>query len=645
MTMLHTPPDAFQSANHSQQSHSSARMAQVPRSHIFNGNSGGMPYRGMASTPAYAFQSTPTLRQEVRTPSAPLFRQHPGQAAMISNHAAYPSSSSASTASSSSSNPSHKGHYTLSKDDSVLAMPRQQAGFTSSLVASSSTPDLLMRSYDAPAKPSPDRYRRIQRRADSSPTIPTLQNIESQRHSLVIPPEQLSKQGAFLGGEAPIHRRAGSADDSVIGRPEGISRYRRRSVGAFEPGTFSGVMAAPAPAPPQPTTVRSWAQVVAGPAPGPIARPSNNLNLHRPNSFHQQQQNIDASKRPSSARQDSNKQPQPSRPMTSPAPSPSRQDQRAPSASSRGSIESTKRLTTPSPLSKPVTAEPDSPKESPSAVKAPASPKPSTPEGSSPAVQQLQTISENQPKKAKSRLRRAFSFGSSHELKKSSGEATTASERAKLRKEKHEDEHDEDEAAIIAKQEAAGLGASIYSNQQFAGSTDNVSFSSTASSASLMLRKMGAGIKKSTRSLKGLFRPKSVVGVPAADGPVASEASTAEVSLVTVEAETHKVNVNADPHDHAGGGTGFPKLERNSMENSSRTGTPERPGSSQGNNDSWSRRSIIGGERERAEVLAAVRKGILKRMDTRKQQYHIPLTQSCRLRNWLRQFFACCWPF
>ena len=72
-----------------------------------------------------------------------------------------------------------------------------------------------------------------------------------------------------------------------------------------------------------------------------------------------------------------------------------------------------------------------------------------------------------------------------------------------------------------------------------------------------MLRKMGKGVKKSTRSLVGLFRPKSVVGVPAADGPV-NQASAAQVSMVTVEAEREKVNVNLDPHDQPGGGTGFP---------------------------------------------------------------------------------------
>jgi hypothetical protein len=76
-------------------------------------------------------------------------------------------------------------------------------------------------------------------------------------------------------------------------------------------------------------------------------------------------------------------------------------------------------------------------------------------------------------------------------------------------------------------------------------------------------------MKKGSRSVRGLFRPKSVIGVPAADGPI-TRPSVGEVSLVTVEAERQaerqKVNVNADPHDQVRGGTGYPKLERNSID-------------------------------------------------------------------------------
>ena len=90
----------------------------------------------------------------------------------------------------------------------------------------------------------------------------------------------------------------------------------------------------------------------------------------------------------------------------------------------------------------------------------------------------------------------------------------------------------------------------------------------------------------------------------------------AQVSMVTVEAEREKVNVNANPHDQVGGGTGYPKLERNSLD-TARVATPEVPGSSHSNKpttESWSRKSIVGGERERAEVLSSMKKGILKSM-------------------------------
>ena len=196
-----------------------------------------------------------------------------------------------------------------------------------------------------------------------------------------------------------------------------------------------------------------------------------------------------------------------------------------------------------------------------------------------------------------------------------------------MRKERYHDEREAEQAAIAQKQEAAGLGEGIYSGQGhfFTGSTDNLSISSTASSASVMIRKMGKGMKKSTRSLVGLFRPKSVVGVPAADAAL-PEPSLAQVSMVTVEAEREKVNVNLDPHDQVGGGTGFPKLERNSLDAASvAVNEPANTDDRRSNDNAQPRRSIVGGEKERAEVLAAVKKGILKRKDTN----CISTTHSC----------------
>jgi hypothetical protein len=212
-------------------------------------------------------------------------------------------------------------------------------------------------------------------------------------------------------------------------------------------------------------------------------------------------------------------------------------------------------------------------------------------------------------------------------LRKAAGEnnqaaAQQAQQAKQLHQQQIDDEMDAEQLEIARRQEAAGIGAGIYSGQGgFAGSTDNLSISSTASSASMMLRKMGRGAKKSARSIKGLFRPKSVIGVPAADGPIevgsspSVQPTVAQVSMVTVEAERQNVNVNVHPEDLPGGGTGFPKLERNSLD--AVNATARREGSvSSDKADSISRRSIVGSDKDRAEVLAAVKKGILKRSGT-----------------------------
>ncbi|UNI14114.1 bud neck involved protein [Purpureocillium takamizusanense] len=271
------------------------------------------------------------------------------------------------------------------------------------------------------------------------------------------------------------------------------------------------------------------------------------------------------------------------------------------------SSDAAKRTINPSPLSKPATMATESAEEPSHAAASRAD---------SPAAKQLAAINQKgvKAKSKTSRLRRAFSFGSAADFRKAAagdeGEGTDKNEHSKLGKEPTSDEaYDAEQARIAEAQEAGGIGNNIYGSRFF-GSTDNLSISSTASSASIMIRKMGRGMKKSTRSLVGLFRPKSVTGVPAAEA-VPPEASQAAVSMITVEAETQRVNVTADPAA-GNGGTGFPHLERNSLDAAQVPEMSERSGSS-GTDRSGPRKSIVGGERERAEVLAAVRKGILKR--------------------------------
>jgi len=244
------------------------------------------------------------------------------------------------------------------------------------------------------------------------------------------------------------------------------------------------------------------------------------------------------------------------------------------------------------------------------------------PNADSPAAKQLAAINElgAKSKSKTSRLRRAFSFGSAAELRKVTGQdigpesvAVKGGESARLQKPpRSEDWYEEEQARIAQKQEEGGIGSSIYSGTKlFSGSTDNLSISSTASSASIMLRKMGRGVKKGGRSLVGLFRPKSIIGSPTEE-LAAPEVSQAAVSMVTVEAERDRVNVNANTELTQTPGTGFPHLERNSIDaaKNAEGSSSDRPDAS--NDNSTARKSIIGGEKERAEVLATIRKGILK---------------------------------
>lgn len=266
-------------------------------------------------------------------------------------------------------------------------------------------------------------------------------------------------------------------------------------------------------------------------------------------------------------------------------------------------------MSKPSPLSQPISMD---------SQPAPARPQPAPAEKArpvptdTPATRRLAEITRNEPKKpGKGKLRRAFSFGSASELLKTSAQGNANKKEAiaaeKARRELLKEQLGPEQAAIAEQQEASGLGESIYSHQgNLFGSTDDLSVSSTASSASVMLRKMGKGMKRSTRSLVGLFRPKSAASIRSTD-PGAIQPTAPQISVVNVEAERENVTVNPEPVDHPRGGTVFPKVERNSQETAG--GSAQEPSVS---DDPQSRKSIVGGDRERAEVLAAVRKGILK---------------------------------
>lgn len=482
------------------------------------------------------------------------------------------------------------------------------------------------------SKSTPDRYRRPVRRTDTS------DSTASKGHTSAIPSGsgmaavgQLYSHPSQSSSTPSLHSNSSyrgvsytstqptkaSADDMQLGRQqssEQASRYRRRSLGNIETAGLTHLHGDP--------TDQST------PHPNAYIQPPKGdymsiQHVNRPGSAHKHSGSAESSNssrsiptsRPGSARTDavSSSLQHSQVAQTNHI---AKQDVRMVNVANRGDAgrRTPSGLSNPSPLSRPIS--PNAGDDA--ATVSTAAPKPTPPTNLSPAAEHLAALNQKEAKKSKSKLRRAFSFGSAAELRKVTAQANleksnaaNAANATNKRISRHEEELDPESARIAAKQEAAGLGESIYSGQGnfFTGSTDNLSISSTASSASIMLRKMGKGMKKGGRSLVGLFRPKSVVGVPAADGPV-HEISAAQVSMVTVEAEREKVNVNLDPHAHQGGGTGFPKLERNSIDNKMSLDSGSH------STDTRSRRSIVGGERERAEVLAAVKKGILKRNES-----------------------------
>ncbi|KAK6505934.1 hypothetical protein TWF506_010864 [Arthrobotrys conoides] len=597
-----------------------------PGGNVING------YRGIATAPVapYAFKSTPNLmtndpkfqpnKQEVRASAG--FDNQPRQRQPTPhvNAAIQQMSSNAS------SNPHQQAQ----------GNPRPNPTSLGSGSSHTTT------AHPSASRPSADRYRRNVKRSESfghggggdtssQAPVDALSNMSIYSHpgkasSSPALPLSVSNSASAFGsrtyaeavavGVKSVYAtgdRTFSKDDTLaLKQTNARSKLqqkelmdRRRSIGAFDLNTQVGNSAGGLhngnpfmfnqPNFFQPTPPRSPATENSSPA--TFTSPVN--------PFHRRESSDSISSKNSSNGSQTHKVKQQQQQTTNSPPA-AKQNSSIDSASgSRGTSDAKKRSTNPSPLSKPVTMSPDPNKpaeaKEPEPVITPVRPR----TGGSVAADRLAALQAESRKGFKSRLRRAFSFGSAAELKQAA--ALSAEDRQRLRQERE----DAEQLKIVERQEAGGLGNSIYSNNQggiFSGSTDNLSISSTASSASVMLRKMGKGMKRGSRSFVGLFRPKSVVGVEAASGPVtasaAVEPATAQVSMVTVEAERERVNVNASPLEHTGGGTGFPKLERNSLD----AGRQE-SGTSP---EAASRRSIVGGEKERAEVLAAVKKGILK---------------------------------
>lgn len=598
-TIVQTRPSSssgtstFTSASQSSQSQTSRGHTMSLSS--YNGSPG---FRN--SVAPYAFTSTPGLVQAVNSQQRQSAQSQSSASAPQGSQSATtgipprlpPIAAGSVSSSSSSSNSSH--HSYVSQDDSVLGSRRRTGDVAPRPLSTVNLPSqspFMNLSSPSSAKPSPDRYRRGNRRAEnvagsqpvlvqggSNASVPVPARGSSYDSSAAITTSITNtSQPSGPRSATQGHVRVPSADDPRPEKPkhpELAKRYRRRSwAGLDAPGPLDSKEQMP-----------SNASLFA-----PLPDLKSSAERSRPQSGHSHKGSTDSSHS-----------------VRSSTPS-------EPSSTKEESKTSPNVSQTPSPLSNMTTAtSSDSPSDA-------AVPKAGVSTESVPA--QADSDKTASKKSGKSRLRRAFSFGSASELRKLS--VQNAIGKRELVDPDHGkqdagDELDPEQAAIAAQQEANGLGESIYSSQILTGSTDNLSISSTASSASVMLRKMGKGMKKGTRSLVGLFRPKSISSTRSESAVV--EPTAPQVSVVNIEAERKTVTANPDPHTQPGGGTVFPKLETTSKDKT-KPAAPKAPAPKDAPpaertpvDNARARKSIVGGEKERAEVLAAVKKGILKSM-------------------------------
>ncbi|KAF7538994.1 hypothetical protein G7Z17_g12525 [Cylindrodendrum hubeiense] len=580
--------------------------SQAPRSTYGVGAPAG--YRGSsAPVQPYAFTATPTLNHTQSWQPQPQQNVRNYNANANANYGASRQYSSSMT--NLAYNPMGVGQ-SGSRDDSALPparnivpAPRPQSAYLAGSSQQSFAPS-------ASTKAAPDRYRRM-----ANPQQNQNQNLHNRSQSTGLPAHNAMVPAVQMyNGPNPQRSAVPNRPNSFYGAMPGTSvddmhvypqsladdakRLRRRSMHSKDYAELSKPNVPPKGEKSKDKDARTL-RVVSSPTPHSRSGSSESVVSSR-----------SSNSRPSSSANRNVSVPT-GNPSSLSDETTSKQDHaKSVNIPPRGSSsDATKRTTNPSPLSRPATMATDV-AESPSNQ--------NTPSGTAgnletPAARQLAAINQKgrKAKSKTSRLRRAFSFGSAADFREAAGpkpDDADKDEPSKLHKDPTPDEaYDAEQARIAEQQEASGLGHSIYGGRFFGGSTDNLSISSTASSASIMIRKMGRGMKKSTRSLVGLFRPKSVIGVAPADGPI-PEASQAAVSMVTAEAETQRVNVSSEPQTEES----FPHLERNSIDTNLGAEIAERLGSS-GTDNSNSRKSTVGSDKDRAEVLAAVRKGILKR--------------------------------
>jgi len=279
ITMIQSRPSSasgiLQNSSQNPSHHQYASNSSQTNRHSFHGalnnNVGNGSYRGntiapyaFTSTPGLAMpgqrtQSSPHLRNDQRTSSAPIVPTAEGGTA--GNRLRYPAPASISTTSSSSSSDlSSLSHKSGSRDDSTLPGTSRVSSVTprphSTIFTTSSSPNLaLPPSISATTvKPSPERYRRPNnRRAESVPNIQqsnsqasvmgsAMPNVMQFYGSSTQSTPSVNSLQSFNVQMPPSRQPHMSVDDMQINRSasqEQAKRYRRRSIHTIEPSEFS----------------------------------------------------------------------------------------------------------------------------------------------------------------------------------------------------------------------------------------------------------------------------------------------------------------------------------------------------------------------------------------------------------------------
>jgi len=308
ITMLQSRPpssDAFQNGSQSQQHQ---RGSQMPRNMYNMGGMATTSYRGhtsIASVPVapYAFSSTPALpgtsnplrqhptasphlRQENRTSSAPVipFTQQTLNTSNSFNRYRQPAGSTPLDPSNPHTLPQQASS---SGDTSILSQASKQ--FAQRPQAAIDLGSLSTLPSANVAKSSPDRYRRIQRRADTTGVSMTNASLQSgsalpsgsgmatvghlysnPAHSNSSP--SLSAYSSYRGQTlnepgSSAKRLSATADDMSLPKqttPELAKRYRRRSISSMAAGDHVNQFSEAPVHTPQPKT---YAAMLASPAP------------------------------------------------------------------------------------------------------------------------------------------------------------------------------------------------------------------------------------------------------------------------------------------------------------------------------------------------------------------------------------------